>query len=50
MALFLFAKNLKGMILFKHYDRDNAFFYCDPPYYSSEYVYQCGFTWDDHLR
>ena len=37
-------------ILIKHYDRDNAFFYCDPPYYSSEYVYQCGFTWDDHLR
>ena len=37
-------------ILIKHYDRDNAFFYCDPPYYSSEYVYQCGFTWNDHLR
>lgn len=36
-------------ILIKHYDRDNAFFYCDPPYYSSEYVYQCGFTWEDHL-
>ena len=29
-------------VLIKHYDRDNAFFYCDPPYYSSEYVYQCG--------
>ena len=37
-------------VLIKHYDRENAFFYCDPPYYSSEYVYQCGFTWDDHLR
>lgn len=37
-------------VLIKHYDRDNAFFYCDPPYFSSEYVYQCGFTWDDHLR
>lgn len=37
-------------VLIKHYDRDNAFFYCDPPYYSSEYVYQCGFTWDDHMR
>ena len=37
-------------ILIKHYDRENAFFYCDPPYFSSEYVYQCGFTWDDHLR
>lgn len=37
-------------VLIKHYDRENAFFYCDPPYYSSEYVYQCGFTWNDHLR
>ena len=37
-------------VLIKHYDRENAFFYCDPPYFSSEYVYQCGFTWDDHLR
>ena len=37
-------------VLIKHYDRENAFLYCDPPYYSSEYVYQCGFTWDDHLR
>ena len=37
-------------VLIKHYDRDNSFFYCDPPYFSSEYVYQCGFTWDDHLR
>ena len=37
-------------VLINHYDRDNAFFYCDPPYFSSEYVYQCGFTWDDHLR
>ena len=37
-------------VLIKHYDRENAFFYCDPPYFSSEYVHQCGFTWDDHLR
>lgn len=37
-------------VLIKHYDRENAFFYCDPPYFSSEYVYQCGFDWDDHLR
>lgn len=36
--------------LIKHYDRPNAFFYCDPPYYTSEYVYECGFTWDDHVR
>ena len=34
----------------KHYDRPGGFIYGDPPYYSSEYVYQCGFTWEDHLR
>lgn len=34
----------------KHYDRHGGFIYADPPYYSSEYVYQCGFTWEDHLR
>lgn len=37
-------------VLIRHYDRPGAFFYCDPPYYASEYVYQCGFTWEDHLR
>ena len=31
--------------LIKHYDREDSFFYCDPPYFSSEYVYDCGFTW-----
>ena len=37
-------------VLIRHYDRPGAFFYCDPPYYTSEYVYECGFTWEDHLR
>ena len=37
-------------VLIKHYDRPGGFIYGDPPYYSSEYVYQCGFTWEDHLR
>lgn len=37
-------------VLIKHYDRPDAFFYCDPPYFTSEYVYECGFTWEDHLR
>lgn len=37
-------------VLIKHYDRPDAFIYCDPPYYTSEYVYECGFTWDDHKR
>ncbi len=37
-------------ILIKHYDRPGGFIYCDPPYYSSEYMYDCDFTWQDHLR
>ena len=37
-------------VLIRHYDRESSFFYCDPPYFTSEYVYDCGFGWDDHLR
>lgn len=37
-------------VLIKHYDRPDGFIYCDPPYYTSEYVYECGFTWEDHVR
>ena len=37
-------------VLIKHYDRLDAFFYCDPPYFASEYVYECEFTWNDHMR
>ncbi len=37
-------------VLIKHYDRPGGFVYCDPPYFSSEYVYDCGFTWEDHQR
>lgn len=37
-------------VFIKHYDRPGGFIYGDPPYYSSEYVYQCGFAWEDHLR
>lgn len=37
-------------VLIKHYDRPDSFFYCDPPYFTSEYVYECGFTWNDHVR
>lgn len=36
--------------LISHYDRENAFIYCDPPYYSSEYVYDLAFKRDDHMR
>ena len=53
-----FAKRCENVVienqdfeaLIRHYDRTNTFFYCDPPYYTSEYVYDCGFTWEDHLR
>lgn len=36
--------------LIKHYDRPNAFFYLDPPYFSTEDMYEVGFGWDDHVR
>ena len=36
--------------LIKHYDRPDAFFYADPPYFSTEDMYEVGFTWDDHVR
>ena len=53
-----FAKRCENVIienqdfetLIKHYDRSTTFTYCDPPYFTSEYVYDCGFTWEDHLR
>ena len=36
--------------LIKHYDRDGAFFYADPPYLSTEGMYEVSFNYDDHLR
>ena len=36
--------------LIKHYDRPDAFFYTDPPYFSTEDMYEVGFGWDDHVR
>lgn len=36
--------------LIKHYDRPDAFFYADPPYFSTEDMYAVGFGWDDHVR
>ncbi len=36
--------------LIKHYDRTDAFFYLDPPYLSTEDMYEVGFEWDDHVR
>ncbi len=36
--------------LIRHYDRDNAFFYCDPPYYETEGHYAVVFRKEDHKR
>lgn len=35
--------------LIPHYDREDAFFYGDPPYFSSEYVYDAAFDWEHHV-
>lgn len=36
--------------LIRHYDRPDAFFYLDPPYYSTEDMYAVDFGRDDHVR
>lgn len=36
--------------LIRHYDRPDAFFYLDPPYYETEDMYDVAFGWDDHVR
>lgn len=36
--------------LIRHYDRDNAFFYCDPPYFETEGHYAVEFRKEDHIR
>lgn len=36
--------------LIRHYDRPDAFFYLDPPYYSTEDMYEAGFGSEDHIR
>lgn len=36
--------------IIKVYDRDNALFYLDPPYYNAEKCYDADFTVDDHLN
>lgn len=35
--------------LIPHYDREDTFFYGDPPYFSSEYVYDADFDWEHHV-
>ncbi len=36
--------------LIRQYDRDSAFFYCDPPYYETEGHYEVAFRKEDHKR
>ena len=36
--------------LIRQYDRDNAFFYCDPPYYETEGHSEVVFRMEDHMR
>lgn len=36
--------------LIRQYDRDNAFFYCDPPYFETEGHYAVEFRKEDHAR
>ena len=36
--------------LIRQYDRDGAFFYCDPPYYETEGHYAVVFRKEDHAR
>lgn len=36
--------------LIRQYDRDSAFFYCDPPYYETEGHYEVVFRKEDHMR
>lgn len=36
--------------LIRNYDRPNAFFYCDPPYFKTEHYYDAAFSEADHKR
>ena len=36
--------------LIRHYDRQDSFFYLDPPYFSTEDMYAVEFGWKDHVR
>lgn len=36
--------------LIRQYDREGAFFYCDPPYYMTEDYYEVSFPEQDHIR
>ena len=36
--------------LIRHYDRENAFIYCDPPYFDAEDFYEVCFSKADHIK
>ena len=44
------VENQDFQTLIRHYDRPDAFFYLDPPYYSTEDMYAVDFGWEDHVR
>lgn len=43
-------ENLDFERLINTYDREDAFFYCDPPYYLTEKYYEVKFVPEDHIR
>lgn len=43
------VENQSFETLIPHYDREDAFFYLDPPYFKSEYVYEAEFGWQQHV-
>ena len=44
------VENQDFEILIKHYDREDTFFYLDPPYFFTEDMYAVEFGRDDHVR
>lgn len=43
-------ENLDFQIILRNYDRADALFYLDPPYYESENYYSDQFVLEDHIR
>ena len=43
------VENQSFETLIPHYDREDSFFYLDPPYFKSEYVYEAEFGWEQHV-
>ena len=42
-------ENQSFEVLIPHYDRVDSFFYADPPYLNSEYLYDADFGWEQHV-